>query len=111
MYFPCTTFLYIYVTLLFHVLSKQSSLSSYQDSSASTNYSQFVLKASEIVVDTLLEIGSKIPIIKEFAEILKKVLAVMKQASVNHEAIVTLHNRTVDIIEDLLRTDVWSLFR
>lgn len=98
-----------YLTLSCIIKLKQSNLSSYRDSPTSKNCIQRVLKASEFVVDTLLEIGCTIPIIKDFAEVLKKVFAVIKQASKNSEAIVSLHNHTVDIFKDLYDADIWRL--
>jgi len=50
----------------------------------------------------LLALANAIPIIGKFAEVLKKALAVIKQASHNEAAIVRLHNHAVDISDGLL---------
>jgi hypothetical protein len=66
------------------------SKSSIMDSSASA------------VVRDLIELGTAIPIIKTFAEALKKVFEVIEQASRNEDAIVRLRDHAVDISERLL---------
>jgi len=63
---------------------------------------QIILKGSESVVKGLLALANAIPIIGKFAEVLKKALAVIKQASRNEAAIVRLHNHAVDISDGLL---------
>ena len=54
------------------------------------------------MVQGLLALANAIPIIGKFAEVLKKALAVIKQASRNEAAIVRLHNHAVDISDGLL---------
>ena len=62
-----------------------------------------VLQASGIVIETLLFVAKKVPIIKSFAHILQSTLKVIRQAIINEESITTLHDFTVDISNDLLR--------
>ena len=54
------------------------------------------------MVQGLIELGTAIPIIGPFAEALKKVFEVIKQASLNNDAIARLHDHAVDISEGLL---------
>jgi hypothetical protein len=54
------------------------------------------------VVQSLLVLGETIPVIGKFAEVLQKLLEVIKQASRNEDAIVRLHDHAVDISEGLL---------
>jgi hypothetical protein len=54
------------------------------------------------VVQSLLALGSAIPIIGQFAVVLQKALEVIKQASRNEDAIVRLHDHALDISERLL---------
>lgn len=50
----------------------------------------------------LLALGTAIPIVGKFAEVLQKALEVIKQASRNEDALVRLHNHALDISEGLL---------
>jgi len=72
------------------------------DTSPSKDSTQIVLKCSAAVVQSLLALGTAIPIIGKFAGVLQKLLEVIKQASRNEDAIVRLHDHAVDIIEGLL---------
>ena len=72
------------------------------DSAHTIDSTQIILKGSATVVQGLLALAHAIPIIGKFAEVLKKALAVIKQASRNEAAIVRLHNHAVDISDGLL---------
>ena len=61
-----------------------------------------VLQASGIVIETLLFVAKEVPIIKSFAHVLQGTLKVIRQAIINEESILTLHDCTVDISNDLL---------
>jgi len=78
--------------------------SSFIDSSASADHTQslLILKVSAIVVNGLIALGSTIPIFGKFAEVLQKLSKVIKQAYINEEAMIRLHNYAVDISELLL---------
>ena len=62
-----------------------------------------VLQASGIVIETLLFVAKKVPIIKSFAHILQGTLKVIRQAIINEESITALHDFTVEMSNDLLR--------
>jgi hypothetical protein len=62
-----------------------------------------VLQASGIVIETLLFVAKEVPIIKSFAHILQGTLKVIRQAIINEESIITLHDFTVEMSNDLLR--------
>ena len=61
-----------------------------------------VIQASGIVIETLLFVAKEVPIIKSFAHVLQGTLKVIRQAIINEESILTLHDCTVDISNDLL---------
>jgi hypothetical protein len=62
-----------------------------------------VLQTSGIVIETLLFVAKEVPIIKSFAHILQGTLKIIRQAIINEESIITLHDFTVDMSNDLLR--------
>jgi hypothetical protein len=62
-----------------------------------------VLQTSGIVIETLLFVAKEVPIIKSFAHILQGTLKVIRQAIINEESLITLHDFTVDSSNDLLR--------